>query len=259
MAEPSFADQIASTKIQGGIVSSKGGFHVPRDHKAPGLPAVFLQFMMLVFLVVMGGGVYVNYGVLKLMQGLVAGDFATQEEYLTAAGPLPELAQSLQPVVLGAFILSVVAYFTFVYAAARNLDRARAVGFTHSPLGAIGVSFIPFANFVMIYRVMRDIWVSSHDPRRGIYSASVLLLPWWALYVGGNLSTRFADMMMNSAIASENLDGMITALWFSLAAFVALFVSSVLLFLIVGGIVRAQAGWSGLAAAPEAKPVGEPA
>lgn len=248
MTEQSFADQIASAKIQGGIVSGKAGFHVPPDHKPPRISAAILQGMMLLFAIIMTTATYMNYMAVGFMQRALDGDFTSEAEYNTAIEPILRWGDLATPVVLTTFVLSVAAYLGFVYFAARNLDRARATGFSHSPGGAVGMSFIPFANLVFIYRIMRDIWVSSHDPRRGAINGSVLLAPWWILYLASNMGSRFLDNLMNAALAKGDVQSATTYVWVAMALCAALAVSCVLLFMIVGGIVRAQAKWSDLPA-----------
>jgi hypothetical protein len=75
----------------------------------------------------------------------------------------------------------------------RSAHNARALRRTNARLGpgwAIGGWFIPFANFVLVYIVVSDLWRSS-DPEstRGdawrSSSGSPAVRAWWSAYVGG--------------------------------------------------------------------------
>jgi hypothetical protein len=252
MSEQTFADEIASVKADG--VTRTSGFRVPPQHKAPGISAAILQGLMVLYAIVMVVVAYSNFAATEFLQGALDGEFASLEDYEAATAPLMQLFEILPAAVIGTFVASVIAYLNFVYQATRNLANAHAVGFTRTPWGAVGVSFIPFANLVMIYQVMRDIWVSSHDPRRGAYAASLLLAPWWILYLLAGIGGRVAESIATSAEERGDVDGLMTGVWLAIGIAVMLIISCVMLYLIVGSIVRAQAAWRDLPVSPAAEP-----
>jgi hypothetical protein len=252
MSEQTFADEIASIKSEGLVRAS--GFRVSPQHKPPNISAAILQGLMALYAIMMIVVAYSNFAASQFMQGALNGEFASLEEYETATAPLMQLFEILPLAVIGTFVASVIAYLNFVYQATRNLANAHAVGFTRTPWGAVGVSFIPLANLVMIYQVMRDIWVSSHDPRRGAYAASVLLAPWWLLYLLAGLGGRVAESMSTSGEESGNIDMLMNGVWLAIGVALMLVVSCTMLYLIVGGIVRAQAAWHDLPESPAAEP-----
>lgn len=107
------------------------------------------------------------------------------------------IAQFLPILVIGVFLACVICYLLFVHRAMKNLHVSNARGLSISPGWAVGYSFIPFLNLVMIYRVMKEIWEASADPDRGRHSAPQLLGWWWGLYLAGNILGRISDALAN--------------------------------------------------------------
>lgn len=260
MPEWKLADQIgaeAAAKVEAEQAKAEPRvFLAPADHLPPYMPSVILQGMMLLFAAVMAIGIYFDFAALQLMQQAATGGIVTQQDYETVAGPVLRWIAMAGAVTMGTYVLCAIAYLNFVYAAARNLDRARAAGFNRSPWGAVGVSFIPLANFVLIYQVMRDIWVSSHDPRHGAAKPTPLLGIWWLLFISGNLGTRLLGIVMRNTESNAGSGGAATYLWIESGLLAAIVVSCLLLFKIVGDIRNAQGRWADLppATAPEPAP-----
>lgn len=124
-----------------------------------------------------------------------------------------EMAKFSPILVVGVFIACVICYLLFVHRAMKNLYISNARGMSVSPGWAVGYSFIPFVNLVMIYRVMKEIWEASADPERGRRDAPQLLGWWWGLYLGGNIIGRISDML-----ASGLSDGADPAYFFEMFA-----------------------------------------
>jgi hypothetical protein len=114
------------------------------------------------------------------------------------------IAQILPVIVLGVFVACVICYLLFVHRAVKNLHVSNARGLSVSPGWAVGYSFIPFVNLVMVYRIMKEIWEVSNDPERGRREAPLLLGWWWGLYIGGNVLSRISDAL--SSGLSESTD-----------------------------------------------------
>jgi hypothetical protein len=103
------------------------------------------------------------------------------------------------PVWLG----GIVVFLVWIYKAYKNLEPLQASGLSHSPGWAVGWWFIPFANLVKPYQVMKEIWVES-DPE---YESELAFLPttlsapaimglWWATFLAGNILGRIAERMV---------------------------------------------------------------
>jgi hypothetical protein len=243
----------AAAKIE--AENAKAGprtFIVPGDHLPPYMASVILQGTTLLFAIVMGVAITFNIMTLQLLERIAAGGFTTQEEQVAALAPILRWVEMVGPVTIGTFVLCVIAYLNFVYAAARNLERAWAAGFKRTPWGAVGVSFIPLGNLVMIYQVMRDIWVGSHDPRHGALKPTPLLAAWWTLYLAGNVGTRILSRTLGGA--GNDASAAATYLWIETGLLAMVLASCLLLFKIVGDIRIAQSQWTDPAVDQTAEP-----
>lgn len=116
------------------------------------------------------------------------------QQAATIAVSLGPVAEAAPIAAIGIFILCVVAYLWFVYRAMKNLHLSNARGLATSPGWAVGWSFIPIANLGMVYAVMQQIWVVSHDPVRGLRPAPMSLGWWWGLWLVGGVITRISEM-----------------------------------------------------------------
>lgn len=256
MSDWTLADQVgaeAAARIE--AERAKAGprvFIVPADHLPPYMASLILQGMTLMFAGVMGATIAFNIMTLQLLDRIAAGGFATQEDYAATIAPILRWNELVGPVTIGTLVLCAIAYLNFVYAAARNLDRAWAAGFKRTPWGAVGVSFIPLGNLVMIYQVMRDIWVSSHDPRHGALNPTPLLAAWWTLYLAGSSGTRILSRTLGGA--GNDGSAAATYLWIETGLLAMVLVSCLLLFKIVGDIRTAQTQWTDPAVYPRAEP-----
>ena len=83
-------------------------------------------------------------------------------------------------VAIPAFITVVIAWLVWCYRANVNLRLLSGVPMKFTPGWAVGWWFIPFANLVMPYRVVKEIWRVSHGPRS---TSHALVGWWWALYL----------------------------------------------------------------------------
>lgn len=102
---------------------------------------------------------------------------------------------------LVATVLAAVAYCVWVYAAARNLRALGAEFLQTSPGWCVGSFFVPFANLVVPYRGVREIYDAS-DPGphgvAGVRRPPGWVLPlWWGTWIGagllGNVGARLDD------------------------------------------------------------------
>ena len=99
---------------------------------------------------------------------------------------------------IAAFVLSIVVFMFWVHRAYSNLSPLKARNLEFSPGWAVGWWFIPFANLVKSFQVMRELWTASDPeinldldftPRRS--SGTSVLGFWWGTYLFGNFVLRF--------------------------------------------------------------------
>lgn len=243
MTDQSFADEIAST----GTVHSSA-FHVPPDFAPPKIASLLLQAALTINILAQAAACAIIAISADFILRALNGEFESEEQYLQQASWMLPLADLAMPVGIGALVMCIAAYCFFVYRAASNIQNAKARGHDHSPLASVGLGFVPLANLVFIFNIMKGIWVASHDPKRGVYAMSVLLPVWWGLYLVSNIVSRFSTNMMDSALDAENFDGFITMSWITIGAGAGLIISCITLIIIVRAITRAQSNWPTLAA-----------
>jgi hypothetical protein len=143
---------------------------------------------------------------------------------------------------IGAFILTIVFFLIWVHRAYSNLSPLKARNIEFSPGWAVGWWFIPFANLVKAYQVMRELWTASDpdlDERldfmpAGSSSNSVLGF-WWGTYLVGNVILRISDKQFDAATSQYK-----TAILLYLIGSSVLIVSAALLIILVSDITNRQ-------------------
>lgn len=242
MTDTSFADQISATGI-----AQRSGFHVPHDFAPPKGASLALQAALVLYIIVLGAIIVSSLQVVQMMQRALDGAYETEEAFLAEASSLESLSNTLMIASIVTFVICVIAYCVFVYTAASNIQRANAKGLDHAPGWSVGLSFIPIANLVFIFVVMRGIWRASHDPKQGLYAMSILLPVWWILYVGSNIATNALDRFAEGFANEGNVDGLLSISPYMVGALAAGILAAILLIIIVRAVTRAQANWPSLA------------
>jgi hypothetical protein len=154
-------------------------------------------------------------------------------------------------------LLNVVLFCVWLYRAAGNLRALGASRLEFTPGWAVGWLFVPFANLVMPYRTMRELWLASRWPsgwRIRVVVPPVLL--WWLAYVLSGILGRIKHLMLVHAHGAAEVLAMsrleITGM--------ALFLVAVLAFVnVVGDVASAQEAACERQAFPPALPAEMPA
>lgn len=142
------------------------------------------------------------------------------------------------------FVITAVLFLMWLHRVYRNLPALGAQSMETTPGWAVGYFFIPFANLVKPFHVVREIWNKS-DPQAetlegfGSYSSGTPALVgwWWAFWIIANVSARIADRIAGD---SETVGGMILAARLGIAADVLFLVAGVLAILVVRKIDERQ-------------------
>jgi len=123
-----------------------------------------------------------------------------------------------------------------------NLRALGAANLKYSPGWAVGWWFVPFANVVMPYLTMRELWKAS-DPEAGsvdwmVRRATPILGLWWAARIIMQVLFQIGVFVGGSDLSSSGLraEG-----WYFLLGDVVLIAWGVLAVLVVGEIGRRQA------------------
>ena len=145
-----------------------------------------------------------------------------------------------------------IAYLAWLSRAVENAPALGAGTPRHSPRGAIGWWFVPFANFVIPYQIVADLHdrlATAVDSDR----ARPLLLGWWLTWLGGNLigyGTRFTG--------SDSIDQLKSAITVTMVSDALNLVAAVLAILVIRRILgreTARAGAPSTPVAPDPEPV----
>lgn len=155
-------------------------------------------------------------------------------------------------------ILTVIFFLIWLHHATKNLDALDAVG-DYSPGWAVGWWFIPFANLVVPYRVVKDVWEKS-DPNIieetdywHSFSPGLLFGGWWAFWLLSRFVGRASGIYANKLETTEQ--------WFVLTKIIMVFdflsvIAALLCILIVLGIDKRQEARSkGLNSSESAMPL----
>ncbi len=167
-------------------------------------PHVRLSLAILLYVLLEVAVISVILGSFYLFSQIGAGADLDTPMIVTMAQYIGMASQFL-PIAAGVtMIICVIVYSLFVYRAMSNLHLSNAREATITPGMAVGWSFIPFANLGMIYNVMKQIWVASHDPDKGSYSPPITLPLWWGGWITSSILGRISDSMIGSRL--ENAD-----------------------------------------------------
>lgn len=144
-------------------------------------------------------------------------------------------------VYLISFITVIVLVCRFMSRTNRNARRMGATMMQYTPGWCTGWWFIPFANLVMPFRCMKEIWLASETPdghRWAQQMAPSILTSWWAFWLIGNITSslegRITTMM-------EVGPGTMIIGWIST---ICLVIAGLLLIKIVRGIHEMQSGYN---------------
>jgi hypothetical protein len=115
--------------------------------------------------------------------------FAAVREANDAADAVNGVSSVLEVISIAIFVVFVV----FLYRGSKNTELWDRSGRTWTPGWAIAGWFIPLANFVIPFLVVRDIWrrtPTSPEVRNGRPIASWILWAWWVPFVVGAVGVR---------------------------------------------------------------------
>lgn len=137
------------------------------------------------------------------------------------------------------FYLSAFAIGMWIYRAHDNLERLGHSDLEFTPGWSVGWFFVPFANLVMPFRAMRELWNSSC----GSEAPSAPILPlWWGCFLFGGITMSIASFAGGK---SDDLSVMLPMMG---VGSILRLSSAVILALIIRRITSAQASMEGIGA-----------
>lgn len=140
------------------------------------------------------------------------------------------------------FILTAILFLIWLNRANKNLTPLKAENIEFSSGWAVGWWFIPFANLVKPFQVVREVWCQSDpdfDESLGFlpnsYQAPTFMTLWWACWLISNILLQIFDKI-DSSDRTMSLPSSIIMILSSLCAMIAAF----LVIKIVRGITERQ-------------------
>jgi hypothetical protein len=113
------------------------------------------------------------------------------------------------------FVAATVFFLVWIYRAHQNLTPLKADFIEFTPGWAVGWWFIPFANLVKPFQVVREIWCES-DPEvpegpsflaSSLHSAPTYIGLWWAFWIAMNVSANITSVVANAKASPETIAG----------------------------------------------------
>ena len=149
-----------------------------------------------------------SLGVVSLINGLLDGSIIAEDDSMMPA----EIVQAIIGIASLAVTLSLyIVIGRWIFCAAWNVRHLGAKRLEHTPGWAVGWYFVPFANLLMPYRAMKEIWLASHAPQdwRPDEPAG-LLSTWWGLWLAASV---VGHVSFRIALNAETLEGMRIGEW----------------------------------------------
>lgn len=140
------------------------------------------------------------------------------------------------------YVVTVILFLVWLYRVYQNLMPLRAPNPEFTPGWAVGWWFIPFANLVKPFQVVREAWRESDpdfDPGLNFLSNSMsaptLFGFWWAFWLLSNISTNISSHLIDDN--GQALEGFTAA---SLIASIFTMIAAILAILVVKSISQRQ-------------------
>ncbi|GGA84503.1 hypothetical protein GCM10011521_23630 [Arenimonas soli] len=189
-----------------------------------------------------------SLGVVSLINALIDGSFIPEDDSLAPS----EILQAIVGLASAAVSLSLFFIIgRWIYCAAWNIRHLGGLRLQITPGWAVGWYFVPFANLVMPYRAMKEIWLASHAPRDWQPGDAGPLPLWWGLWLVGNI---IGNISFRLTLRAETLEQMRVAEWVGIAQ-CALAVPLALVFMRIARAVSAEQDRQAGAAQAEPPPV----
>jgi hypothetical protein len=157
-----------------------------------------------------------------------------------------ERLQNLGIVQAVVYLSTAILFFAWFYRAHKNLPVLGAQGLSYTPRGTLGWWFVPFANLVRPYQVMREVWKASNPEGRsanGMGWKSLVVTPklklWWGLWL---MNFLIGNVLVQIFIRVRNpsIDMMIMLNWVLILLECLKLIAALLLIGLVNQITRWQ-------------------
>lgn len=104
---------------------------------------------------------------------------------------------------MGSFLLTIVLFMVWTFNVTKNARELTSDGSNFSPGWSVGWYFIPFANLVKPYQIMRNVWNASVDPSDWENKAGAGVVKfWWTMWI----LTTVADRVIGRLWPDDNTE-----------------------------------------------------
>jgi hypothetical protein len=138
----------------------------------------------------------------KMLGDMAAGVFASVEEQMQAATASDQRVNLASYSRVALFFAMLLLFMFWVYRANRNARALGARDMRYTPGWSVGWFFVPFANLVMPFKVMREIWQASSGPGNPDARPSAAIVGWWWFFWLANTAIAYAVGLMFERIDS---------------------------------------------------------
>ncbi len=123
-------------------------------------------------------------------------------------------------------LLTMLIFGYWIYAAGRNVTDAGVAELKFTPAARIWWFAVPFANFVMPFQGMRELWNASHGEPR-LETNHWLVSSWWALWLINNVTANLGGILTRGEQSGTMLSWAIAATGAPLAVVAIVLVRSI--------------------------------
>lgn len=102
-------------------------------------------------------------------------------------------------------ITTIVLWCMWIHRAARNINESQTTAFSFSPAWAVGWYFIPFANLITPFGVMREIWNASVGDMDHLDMPQPLVTLWWLSWISSSI---LSNISLRISLNSETAVGL---------------------------------------------------
>ena len=228
----------------------------PNGYKSSMTRADWASGLLIIVILITTTSAYFTYEEIGLLERILLGEQVSEDE----ANSSDQRIALISGFWLVAYIVAAVFFFLWLHRAFKNLVHLEVADTRFSPGWAIGWWFIPFANFVIPYQAMKELWKTSDantiqesstvDPNiwKEAYT-SPLLIVWWLLWVIGRLLDSWVYARISNIDLSEPasvdafnsaIEGAIRTDWLSISGGILTVVTAILAIIIVRTISTRQ-------------------
>lgn len=177
------------------------------------------------------------YRLLSFIDELMLGTFIGNTEVYE--NNLSQFEDIINIIFLTTILTTLILSSFWLYHAHKNTKNLGATELKYSDGSCVWWYFVPFANFVMPYKTMKETWLASKNPQNWHSEKSTALLVfWWFFWVVSNLSSNILVKFFQPN--EESIDSIIKFAKLSIGSNMIDLVSCILFLVVIRKIFKMQ-------------------